>query len=479
MKVRITLAAISSVFLANFIAFAQQTMPSVENSVGYQASGTSIQPKTTSESIQLIHTSLRNWNVMFHANAFAIDVQQNGPRGHDKFFSTNWLMLLAERGIGRSELTIRTMLSLEPLTITSRRYPLLFQTGETAYGLSIIDGQHPHDLFMELAISDYFRLSEQSQLFLYGGPVGEAALGPTPFPHRSSASENPLATIGHHMQDSTHIATNILTIGWIEKRLQLEATTFHAREPDENRSNINRGKPDSFAARVTVAPISTLSGQFSTGRIHNPEQLDPNLDTVRTTASLHHDMEFSGGHLSSSLIWGRNKDIKSGSRRRIFNSYNFETTANLRRNWLWTRIENVDRDRSLLPVESSTQTPPCLLCGVVGAAVSGTDNLNGKLAAAPRSVSPRHVVLGPGGIPTFVEEVPIGRVQAYTLGYERELPLVLRWINIGIGVQATGYTLPAQLAQIYGNHPATVAVFLRFRPTGNLSEHMKLMHQQR
>ena len=84
--------------------------------------------------------------------------------------------------------------------------------------------------------------------------------------------------------------------------------------------------------------------------------------------------------------------------------------------------------------------------------------------------------MGPDGIPVTIEETPIGRVQAYTFGYERELPIGLRWLNLGLGVQATTYGLPAQLKTIYGNHPATMTVFLRLRPSGNMQEHMKQMH---
>src|SRR5262245_49796764 len=70
---------------------AQMNMPgmaAMENSVGYMSSGTSIEPKTTSEIVPMIHTSLRNWTLMFHANGFLVDVQQSGPRGGDKLFST-------------------------------------------------------------------------------------------------------------------------------------------------------------------------------------------------------------------------------------------------------------------------------------------------------------------------------------------------------------------------------------------------------
>src|SRR5438128_1593714 len=364
-------------FLLNLDSLrAQMNMPgmsAMENSVGFLSSGTSVQPKTTSEFAPMIHTSLGNWTLMVHANGFLLDTQQNGTRGADKLFSTNWLMPMISHDFGRQTITFRTMLSLEPATVTNRRYPQLFQSGETAYGLPIVDGQHPHDLFMELTGRYDFRLSERSRLFLYGGPVGDPALGPTAYPHRASASENPVSALGHHQEDSTHVSDSVITLGFVQGPIQLEASTFHGREPDENRWNIDKGKPDSFASRLTISLGSKLSGQFSIGRINNREALEPNLDTLRTTASIHHNARFSGGHISSSLIWGRNKDL-AGHGTRIFNSYTAESTVNFfNRNWAWTRIENVDRDSTLLAGE----TPAALQ----------------------------------------VEEDPIGRVQAYTLGY--------------------------------------------------------------
>ena len=66
---------------------AQMTMPgmaAMENSVGFLSSGTSLEPKTTSESAPMIHKTLENWTLMLHANGFLIDTQQSGPRGGDK-----------------------------------------------------------------------------------------------------------------------------------------------------------------------------------------------------------------------------------------------------------------------------------------------------------------------------------------------------------------------------------------------------------
>ena len=288
-----SLAICIGIALAIDFAWAQSsTMPGVENSVGYLSSGTSIEPRVTSESAPMVHGDLGNWTFMFHANVFLGTVQQTGPKGADKSFSTNWMMPMLTRRFGRQTITFRTMLSLEPATITKRQYPLLFQTGESAYGLSILNGQHPHDLFMEISGKYEVQLGERSQMFVYGGPISEAALGPAAFPHRASASENPLSTLGHHQQDSTHIAANVITLGVAHGPIQLEASTFHGREPNENRWNIDSGKPDSFAARLTLAPHKSISAQFSSGRIHRPEALDPALDTVRTTASIHHTAGF-------------------------------------------------------------------------------------------------------------------------------------------------------------------------------------------
>ena len=105
---------------------------------------------------------------------------------------------MLSREFGRQSVMFRVMLSLEPATVTKREYPELFQTGETAHGLPVVDGQHPHDFFMELAGRYDFVLNDRTRLFIYGGPVGEPALGPTAFPHRASASENPVAALGHH-----------------------------------------------------------------------------------------------------------------------------------------------------------------------------------------------------------------------------------------------------------------------------------------
>jgi hypothetical protein len=115
----------------------------------HTTSGTGAEPDFTPA--PMLMATKGPWMLMFHANVFVMDIQQSSPRGGDKLFSTNWLMGMAQREVGPGVITARVMFSLEPATVSGRRYPLLFQQGETAFGVPIADGQHPHDFFMELA----------------------------------------------------------------------------------------------------------------------------------------------------------------------------------------------------------------------------------------------------------------------------------------------------------------------------------------
>jgi hypothetical protein len=203
----------------------------------HASSGTSVEPASTPHDMLMKH--LGAWMLMFHGVAFANSQQQTGPRGGDKVFGTSWFMPMVQRSLGPGTFTGRVMLSLDPATITNRRYPELFQVGETAYGNPIVDGQHPHDFFMELALLYDLKLGENTLLSFYGAPVGDPAMGPTAFAHRTSASEDDLAPLGHHLQDSTHIANDVVTVGLTYKIARIEASGFHGREPDEFRWNID------------------------------------------------------------------------------------------------------------------------------------------------------------------------------------------------------------------------------------------------
>jgi hypothetical protein len=64
--------------------------------------------------------------------------------------------------------------------------------------------------------------------------------------------------------------------------------------------------------------------------------------------------------------------------------------------------------------------------------------------------------------PGFAEE-PIGHVQAYTFGYDRDIDLFPH-VRTAVGAQVTTYGVPQVLRGDYGAHPVGVNVFVRIRP---------------
>ena len=403
----------------------------IDSILQHTSSGTTIEPASTP--MTMLMRQSKSWTLMLHGSAFVADIQQHAAseRGSDKLFSTNWIMPMAQRRFGAGELTLRAMLSLEPATVTRRFYPELFQQGETAYGRAIVDGQHPHDFVMELAALYDVRLAEHALLSFYAAPVGDPAIGPTAYPHRNSASEDPIAALGHHQQDSTHIAFNVLTAGLTYKTLRLEASGFHGAEPTEARWHFqpspNGLAVDSYSGRVTWAPTANIAAQYSIAHLTGPESLVPRDDETRQTASVmishpigaHRDTKSMPGmsmtapaigNWSTTILWGQAKALPSNV---VGNSYLVESLLALRRNSLWTRVEVAERTSDLL-----NPVPPV--------------------------------------------EVAVGHVQAYTLGYDRDFRIAPH-LRAAPGAQFTLYRAPDSLAAIYGRTPFGAVGFIRLR----------------
>jgi hypothetical protein len=387
----------------------------IQEILNHDTSGTSAEPNSTP--VPMLMTKRGPWSLMFHANVFVLDEQQSGPRGADRFFSTSWLMPMARRNLGRGVFTGRAMFSAEPATVSDRRYPLLFQQGETAYGVPIADGQHPHNFVMEIAALYDLKLAANTLLSLYAAPVGDPAIGPTAFPHRASAFEDPVATLGHHQEDSTHISDDVVTAGLTYRIFRIEASGFHGQEPDENRWTISQGGIDSWSTRFTVQPGTNWSAQYSYARIVSPEALFPNENQARMTASVMYNRPFHFGNWASTALWGHTRSLQDSA---IFNSYLLESTVRFQtRNYAWVRIESAERSNEL--------------------------------------------ILGENPLPPGFQEEPIGHVQAYTVGYDRDIPVVPDLAS-ALGIQLTTYGVPQILKPIYGSHPAGIVVFIRLRP---------------
>src|SRR6185312_3161893 len=114
-------------------------------------------------------------------------------------------------------------------------------------------------------------LGERNLLTFYVAPEGDPAIGPTAYPHRASAAENPVGALGHHQDDSTHIANDVVTVGVTYGIARIEASGFHGREPDEYRWNLDQGRIDSWSLRGTLQPGQNWSAQYSYSHLTSPE----------------------------------------------------------------------------------------------------------------------------------------------------------------------------------------------------------------
>jgi len=305
-----------------------------------EGSGTSWVPDTSPH--EGVFGKVGEWSTMWHGYLNLVYDQQGGARGGNKTFVNGMVMGMAQRQLGDGTFGVRAMMSPDPFMGKSG-YPLLFATGETADGRThLVDRQHPHELFMELATTYSYNLSKNSSVFLYAGLPGEPALGPAAFMHRFGGMDIPEAPITHHWLDSTHITFGVVTGGLVLDKWKVEASAFRGREPDQHRFDIEAPKLDSFSARLTYNPIEQLSMQVSAGRLHSPEQLEPNVDEDRVTASATYTQPFGDNNFwSTTVAWGR-KMLQPGD---TLDGFMLESALIFQKTYtLFLRAERVDEN---------------------------------------------------------------------------------------------------------------------------------------
>jgi hypothetical protein len=275
-----------------------------------EVSGTAWLPDASP--MHALHGRAGDWDLMLHGSLYVHYLDDGGDRGREQFGATNWIMGMARRPAAGGDVMLRVMLSADPVTADECGYPDLLATGEFCDDEPLHDRQHPHDVFMELAAAYERALGDDLALQLYGGPVGEPALGPVAFPHRISSFPNPIAPIGHHWLDSTHIAFGVATAGVYGRRWKAETSLFNGREPDAERYDFDLDALDSYAGRFWLLPNEMWALQISAGRLNEAEVHEvggPRIDVTRVTASAtYHRPLAEEGVWASTIAWGRNRE---------------------------------------------------------------------------------------------------------------------------------------------------------------------------
>jgi len=311
-----------------------------DDAMSRDASGTSWRPAAAPHDMLMRHVS--DWMLMAHGNIDLVYTSQNGPRGDNKGFVAGMVMGAAQRRFeDGSALQFRAGLSPDPL-MGKQGYPLLLAAGETADGVeTLVDRQHPHDIFMELSASYSRSLGAGQSVFVYAGLPGEPAFGPPAFMHRPAAEPNPEAPITHHWLDSTHISYGVLTAGYVNGGVKIEASRFRGRESDQDRHDIETGELDSTAVRLSWNPTDNLALQASWADVTSPEQLEPDVDVVKWSASALWTQTFDDKTLSLSAAFAR-KDNSEGV---ILDAWLGEAALQLDPDWtLFSRIEAIETD---------------------------------------------------------------------------------------------------------------------------------------
>jgi hypothetical protein len=359
------------------------------------------------------HWMTGQWTLMLHGQAFLIYNHQGGPRGDTQVASTNWGMLMAMRPLAGGLLHLHGMASLEPWTLGDRGYPLLLQSGE-----SLVDRQHPHDLFMELAVMYERRIAGPLGGSIYVAPVGEPAIGPVAFMHRPSAEGDPLATLAHHWQDATHITFGVVTAGLFTRTWKLEGTVFNGREPDGERRDFDFRPLDSYGVRLSANPATRWALSASYGYLDSPEASEPEEYQHRIGASAMHVRPTRAGHVSTSLVYGANRHAGSSA-----------------------------FDHSLV-LESNVH--------------AGRNNFFGRLSVVQKDAEDLDLDLP--GDPRF-------DIYSLSLGMIREVGR-LGHASFGFGGRVGVSLVPANLEAEYGSRiPAGVAVYLRVQPAESAMQH--------
>ena len=235
-------------------------------------------------------------------------------------------------------------------------------------------------------------------------------VGPPVFMHRPSAAENPSSSLSHHMLDSTHITPGVVTLGVERRAVKIEGSWFRGLEPDENRTDLDTGVPDSWAVRGTWQR-GPWTAQVSGAQLTKPEWVEPFYDAALLTGSV--AFTRSDGRVAALLAWGQKREFHGN-----LDAYLFEATLRPRARHAWyTRAELVTKD-----------------------------------------------ILGAGGRHPrgFQHPHPLSRVGAFTAGYVYDA-IVSRAGRFGFGGDATVYYVPPNLKGNYGA-PASFHVFLRYQP---------------
>jgi hypothetical protein len=345
------------------------------------------------------HFMAGRWAFMVHGIVVPLYDHQGGPRGDDQFNVINWGMLTAQRPLAGGRIALRAMASADPWTVGPRGYPLLLQSGESYKGAPLVDRQHPHDLWIELAALWERPLAANLAASLYLAAVGEPAVGPPAFQHRPSAQSDPLAPLGHHWQDATHITYGAMTAGLFSRAVKLEASAFNGREPDARRTDFDFRKIDSYGVRVAANPGARWSLSAWYAYLDTPEELHPDESIHRYGAAA----LTTQGRFNGALVWGANAKLGAATSHSLLAEGDLEMAGG---HHLFGRAEYVRKTAEDLVVAGAPAEEAYDLGSLVLGYLKAGFGVRGSVSFVPQALEAAYGSRTPLGVAIFARWRP-------------------------------------------------------------------------
>ncbi len=369
-------------------------------SMNREGSGTSWQPDSSPAFMKEVF-SARGMSFSTMGTAQTGYVNDGGKRGDRGPFTNTMIMLMGRKELrGGGVLGLDFTTSLDPVIDGRHGVPNLFEGGVTVHNVTIPDRKDPHNVFSEIAASYSHPLFNNWSGFLYGGPVGEPALGNVMFLHRASGQEIPEAPISHDWFDGAHISFGVATLGVAyQDKWKLEGSAFNGHDP-LNLYGIGPVSLNSSSGRLTYNPSSDWSLSTSYGYIN----AETNEHKFTASSAYGHQLA-NGDTFAATVYLGQN--VVEGSPRS--NGWLAEGTYYHRNDAFFARYERVD-ETEIADVPTGTYT---------------------------------------------VNKLVVGDVHNFASN---------DGLDYGVGAYAGVYSYPSSLKPFYGNSPLTLGIFIRVRP---------------
>ena len=375
-------------------SFAQGIDP-LRNVSGTTSNPGEVQPWVTS--------GAGGWTFFHGLTAHVTQVSESGPNEpRREVFSTNWIAAGLHRNFGeRGFALIRGRVSLEPYTITDNDgYPQLLQYVPEQEGGPLVGRMRPHDLIGEAAVHVGWRPTSSTLLHLYGGLVGDPAMGPAPFELRSSGADLPEAPFAYELQEPFHDSTSVVTAGFASRWISVDASVFHDAVTFGDHTEIDSGDIDSNSVRVTLTPVKNFAVQVSRGKLAE--------DTEREREVTSASVSYGNENVAVTALWTRRSQDAFAE---DATAYGFELALRGGRNTFTGRAEWVDR---------------------------------------------------PFGFPATIDSVTLEQTTHFAVGYIFDF-INSPAFRVGAGVTADYHTQSHDLPPEYAHKPQAVFAFVRVR----------------